>query len=89
MNQQIEPLAQDLSPSVVPTFYSPTDPTLSQSVQNPTQVGSNTFRLGGIKKKAYAHIPGLSTTVTSPYALQTPGNTSSQGSSETQSYIII
>lgn len=47
----------------VPSFYSPSDEMLfnkKTSVDTP----SNTFRLGGNKKKTYAHIPGLSSSQT-------------------------
>ncbi|XP_055525898.1 proteoglycan 4 isoform X2 [Wyeomyia smithii] len=51
-----------------PTFFNPeaigsTGPANS-SVAAPT--GANTYRLGGNKKKTYAHIPGLSSTVPPP-----------------------
>lgn len=51
-----------------PALFSPADESLfkKQVVEPPT---NNTFRLGGHKKKTYAHIPGLSTHHQSP-ALQ-------------------
>ncbi|KAG5678646.1 hypothetical protein PVAND_008302 [Polypedilum vanderplanki] len=45
-----------------PSFFSPNDETL---FQKPTvEMPSNTFRIGGNKKKTYAHIPGLSSSST-------------------------
>lgn len=43
----------------IPSFYSPGDELLFNK-RPQTEVPSNTFRLGGNKRKAYAHIPGLS-----------------------------
>ena len=42
-----------------PSFFSPTDESLFKKSTFEPQT-SNTFRLGGNKKKTYAHIPGLS-----------------------------
>lgn len=42
-----------------PKFFSPTDDSLFMK-QSVDQATNNTFRLGGNKKKTYAHIPGLS-----------------------------
>ncbi|XP_035891404.1 uncharacterized protein LOC118502834 isoform X2 [Anopheles stephensi] len=48
-------------PPPPPTFYNPEQVPSAQPP--PTAPGlSNTYRLGGSKKKTYAHIPGLSTT---------------------------
>jgi hypothetical protein len=41
-----------------PMFFSPTDDRLFNKTPEP--VNNNAFRLGGNKKKTYAHIPGLS-----------------------------
>uniref|UniRef100_A0A182QDM0 DDHD domain-containing protein n=1 Tax=Anopheles farauti TaxID=69004 RepID=A0A182QDM0_9DIPT len=54
-------------PPPPPTFYNPEQvPTSAAAgVPPPTAPGlANTYRLGGTKKKTYAHIPGLSTTAT-------------------------
>ncbi|XP_039451470.1 uncharacterized protein LOC120430431 isoform X2 [Culex pipiens pallens] len=50
-------------PPIAPTFFNPV--TVGPAVPPPAAVpvgGSNTYRLGGAKKKIYAHIPGLSST---------------------------
>lgn len=44
-----------------PSFYTPNDEMLFNK-RPQIEAPSNTFRLGGNKKKAYAHIPGLSST---------------------------
>ncbi|XP_058812828.1 uncharacterized protein LOC131677165 isoform X2 [Topomyia yanbarensis] len=46
-----------------PTFFNPKAVSKSGIAQtsHTVQTGSNTYRLGGSKKKTYAHIPGLST----------------------------
>lgn len=44
-----------------PSFYKPSDEMLFNK-RPQMEAPSNTFRLGGHKKKAYAHIPGLSST---------------------------
>lgn len=49
-----------LNPPPAPTFFSPSDTNLFKKQE--TEAGNhptNTFRLGGNKKKQYAHIPGL------------------------------
>lgn len=43
----------------VPSFFSPTDDSLFKKL-TVDPATNNTFRLGGNKKKTYAHIPGLS-----------------------------
>lgn len=42
-----------------PSFFSPTDDSLFKKQSAEPEI-NNTFRLGGHKKKTYAHIPGLS-----------------------------
>ncbi|XP_049282213.1 mucin-2 isoform X1 [Anopheles funestus] len=66
-------------PPPPPTFYNPEQvSSATTALPPPTAPGlSNTYRLGGSKKKTYAHIPGLSTTTHTagpsiPTALQTP-----------------
>ncbi|XP_053671738.1 uncharacterized protein LOC128721953 [Anopheles nili] len=50
-------------PPPPPTFYNPEQVPSAVAVPPPSTSGpSNTYRLGGSKKKTYAHIPGLSTT---------------------------
>ncbi|CAO1374852.1 unnamed protein product [Diamesa serratosioi] len=43
-----------------PPLFSPTDESLFKKVPTET-ILENNFRMGGLKKKTYAHIPGLST----------------------------
>ena len=43
-----------------PPLFSPTDESIFKKVPTETQLDNN-FRMGGLKKKTYAHIPGLST----------------------------
>lgn len=53
--------SQQDGPPVAPTFFDPV--TVGPAAAPPPVVplgGSNTYRLGGTKKKTYAHIPGLS-----------------------------
>ncbi|KAL7051502.1 hypothetical protein ACKWTF_004483 [Chironomus riparius] len=50
---------QDTISAPMPSFYTPGDEMLFNK-RPQTEAPSNTFRLGGHKKKAYAHIPGLS-----------------------------
>uniref|UniRef100_A0A182NA74 DDHD domain-containing protein n=1 Tax=Anopheles dirus TaxID=7168 RepID=A0A182NA74_9DIPT len=62
-------LAQSQPPPPPPTFYNPEQvpgsAAAAAAVPPPTAPGfANTYRLGGSKKKTYAHIPGLSTTAT-------------------------
>ncbi|XP_053667726.1 uncharacterized protein LOC128718077 [Anopheles marshallii] len=66
-------------PPPPPTFYNPEQvPSATTALPPPTAPGlSNTYRLGGSKKKTYAHIPGLSSTthtagLSVPTSLQTP-----------------
>ncbi|XP_052902287.1 mucin-5AC [Anopheles moucheti] len=68
-------------PPPPPTFYNPEQVPSSATttaLPPPTAPGlSNTYRLGGSKKKTYAHIPGLSSTTHTagtsvPTSLQTP-----------------
>uniref|UniRef100_A0A182SR37 Uncharacterized protein n=1 Tax=Anopheles maculatus TaxID=74869 RepID=A0A182SR37_9DIPT len=50
-------------PPLPPTFYNPGQVPSASVQPPPTATGlSNTYRLGGSKKKTYAHIPGLNTT---------------------------
>uniref|UniRef100_A0A182W2W5 DDHD domain-containing protein n=1 Tax=Anopheles minimus TaxID=112268 RepID=A0A182W2W5_9DIPT len=53
-------------PPPPPTFYNPEQvaSVASNALPPPSAPGfTNTYRLGGSKKKTYAHIPGLSTTI--------------------------
>lgn len=50
-----------------PVFFSPTDDSLYKK-QPAEPATTNTFRLGGAKKKTYAHIPGLSSGQQMPVA---------------------
>uniref|UniRef100_A0A182XIA6 DDHD domain-containing protein n=1 Tax=Anopheles quadriannulatus TaxID=34691 RepID=A0A182XIA6_ANOQN len=55
-------------PPPAPTFYNPEQVPSAAGLPPPTAHGgiSNTYRLGGSKKKTYAHIPGLNTTTAQP-----------------------
>ncbi|XP_065074258.1 proline-rich protein 36 isoform X2 [Ochlerotatus camptorhynchus] len=55
-------------PPPPPTFFNPEAISQPGPTHYPpaTAVGSNTYRLGGAKKKTYAHIPGLSTVGSPP-----------------------
>lgn len=52
-----------------PSFFSPTDDSLFRKPMS-EPVTNNTFRLGGNKKKMYAHIPGLSSNQHAPMVQQ-------------------
>lgn len=52
-----------------PSFFSPSDDSLFKKTTFEPMT-NNTFRLGGNKKKTYAHIPGLSTNQQTQAALQ-------------------
>lgn len=55
------------APAPPPSFFSPTDDSLfKRPTAEPTT--NNTFRLGGNKKKTYAHIPGLTNNAQLPAA---------------------
>lgn len=53
-----------------PSFFSPTDESLFKKTSAEPAL-NNTFRMGGNKKKTYAHIPGLSTNNQTSIAPQT------------------
>ncbi|XP_058453076.1 uncharacterized protein LOC131431398 isoform X2 [Malaya genurostris] len=60
--QSTEQQQQPLPPP--PTFFNPEavgKPSIASTPPTVPPTGSNTYRLGGSKKKTYAHIPGLST----------------------------
>uniref|UniRef100_A0A182PA49 DDHD domain-containing protein n=1 Tax=Anopheles epiroticus TaxID=199890 RepID=A0A182PA49_9DIPT len=71
-HQQSEAQAVSAPPPPPPTFYNPEQVPSSGALPPPPPTAhgglSNTYRLGGSKKKTYAHIPGLSTTTTQPAA---------------------
>lgn len=54
----------DASAAPPPMFFSPNDDCLVNKTPEP--VNNNAFRLGGNKKKTYAHIPGLSSSQHQP-----------------------
>lgn len=53
-------------PPPPPTFFNPEAISPPGPAHLPPVAGSNTYRLGGAKKKTYAHIPGLSTVGSPP-----------------------
>uniref|UniRef100_A0A1Q3FIX4 Putative phosphatidic acid-preferring phospholipase a1 n=1 Tax=Culex tarsalis TaxID=7177 RepID=A0A1Q3FIX4_CULTA len=58
---------------VAPTFFNPG--TVGPAVPPPAAIpvgGSNSYRLGGAKKKTYAHIPGLSSAGPLPTVVKAP-----------------
>ncbi|XP_029720369.2 mucin-5AC isoform X2 [Aedes albopictus] len=62
-NSYLAQQQQQGPPPPPPTFFNPEAISQSGPAHPPpaTAAGSNTYRLGGAKKKTYAHIPGLST----------------------------
>uniref|UniRef100_A0AAG5CY66 DDHD domain-containing protein n=1 Tax=Anopheles atroparvus TaxID=41427 RepID=A0AAG5CY66_ANOAO len=70
--------AQSLPPAPPPTFYNPEQ--LPSTAPPPSASGApvNSYRLGGSKKKTYAHIPGLSTSASQPIGEVIPGAPSPQ-----------
>nr|XP_029724731.1 extensin-like [Aedes albopictus] len=62
-NCYLDQQQQQGPPPPPPTFFNPEAISQSGPAHPPpaTAAGSNTYRLGGAKKKTYAHIPGLST----------------------------
>uniref|UniRef100_A0A182IT83 Uncharacterized protein n=1 Tax=Anopheles atroparvus TaxID=41427 RepID=A0A182IT83_ANOAO len=70
--------AQSLPPAPPPTFYNPEQ--LPSTAPPPSASGApvNSYRLGGSKKKTYAHIPGLSTSASQPIGEVIPGAPSTQ-----------
>uniref|UniRef100_A0A182TDW5 DDHD domain-containing protein n=1 Tax=Anopheles melas TaxID=34690 RepID=A0A182TDW5_9DIPT len=66
-------------PPPAPTFYNPEQVPSAAGLPPPTAHGgiSNTYRLGGSKKKTYAHIPGLNTTSTTTTAQPVLGSAAS------------
>ncbi|XP_058117333.1 uncharacterized protein LOC131284607 [Anopheles ziemanni] len=68
-DQQLQ--AESLPAAPPPTFYNPEQvpSAVASTVPPPPSTGgglANSYRLGGSKKKTYAHIPGLSTTASQP-----------------------
>ncbi|XP_021694176.1 uncharacterized protein LOC5564210 isoform X2 [Aedes aegypti] len=62
-NSFLDQQQQQGPPPAPPTFFNPEAISQPGPVQHlpATGTGANTYRLGGAKKKTYAHIPGLST----------------------------